>query len=460
MTMFSKTLLPPILEYTYPAFLYESADGSPLEYTFVGKLSTVNTIEQVDHIQISIVSNNTNRNGLNPEIFKDNLYFIPVVGGAAGTNQILLELDNMIDGKNIFQIGEETIYPSYYKMQIRLGGPEAHYDPTWGQNVPDDWLTNNKQYFSEWSNAARLKTVKKPNIGIFTLDNTQVNILEDANYRWTGYYSTDDSDESLSYYSFDLYDANNMLVESSGNIYIKEYETPSLYHTFSEVFANNTDYKLVLTTTTATAYTESVVYNIRTHFSYVKLFNVFDVVEDDDGAYNFARIRARQVQLKLTVPELDFDDYWWVTDPAMEQFEEFGISHFGITVGRLTNENSFSVPYDNFSVLLSTTHFFQKLQTKRRDCFKDENYLFYIGRKNGNFGSEYYIGYLLEYGRYYFVLKEVIKSAAGDIVQYYDFQIQEEVREEEEYVFIFKKYFGETIFQAKQWLVNNFGGIK
>lgn len=458
MAMFSKTLLPPILEYAYPAFLYESPMGNPLTYTFVGKLSTVNTIDQVDHVQISIVSNNTNRNGLNPEIFKDKLYFIPVVGGAAGTNQILLELDNIIDGKNIFQIGEETIYPSYYKMQIRLGGPEAHYDPSWGQDVPDDWLKNNTEYFSEWSNAARLKTVKSPEIGIFTLDANQVNELEDTNFRWTGYYNTDDSDESLSYYSFELYDSLDNLIETSGNIYIKEYETPSLYHTFSEVFSNNTDYKLVLNIMTATAYSASVVYNIHTKFSYVKLFNVFDVIEDDDGAFNTAQLKARQVHLVATKPELEFIDSNWFTDKSMEQFEEFGISHFWISEGRLTNEDTFSVPYDDFSVLLSTTAFRRKLMTRRKDCFIDENYLFYIGRKTGNFGSEYYIAYLQEYGRYYFVLKEVIKSGngGGEVVQYYDFQIEDEVGSNKEYIFIFKKHFGETIFQAKQWLDNEF----
>ena len=125
MPQFSKTLLPPILEYTYPAFKYEESTGEGVNVEFPASLSITNTLDEVDHIQIRIVSLNTNKNGLNPKIFPTGLYFMSL----ENSDNFSIKINTVINGENIFKISEEEPYASYYKMQIRLGSKSGEKYP-------------------------------------------------------------------------------------------------------------------------------------------------------------------------------------------------------------------------------------------------------------------------------------------------------------------------------------------
>ena len=228
MPQFSKTLLPPILEYTYPAFKYEESTGEGVNVEFPASLSITNTLDEIDHIQIRIVSLNTNKNGLNPKIFPTGLYFISL----ENSDNFSIKINTVINGENIFKISEEEPYASYYKMQIRLGSKSGEkYQSSWGQNVSEDWLNSNAEFFSEWSNSSILKTVKQPDFGIFTLKENIENIISDPNYLWTGYYSTEDNNESLKKYLFRLEDSNHNLLEESPENYIGDKATEIVNYT-------------------------------------------------------------------------------------------------------------------------------------------------------------------------------------------------------------------------------------
>lgn len=449
MPQFSTTLLPPILEYTYPAFRYEDDLGDAIDVTFPASLSITNTLDQVDHIQIRIVSLNTNKNGLNPELFPQSLYFVSI----KDYEEFYIKIKTVLNGVNIFKTTEEEVYPSYYKMQIRLGSVDGEpYDESWGQNVTEEWLNNNQEFFSEWSNSAILKTVKSPNFGVFTLKENYENIINDPNYLWMGYYNTEDSNESLKKYNFQLRDENLNTIEEGPDTYIGEYEKPSLSYKFREVFENDRTYYLVLNIETVTGYVDNVFYILKTEFDYVKIYNIIKIKEDDDDAHNLVDISARQIHL---VPENTPSNLAWLADRNMNTYGETGITHYK-NLNRLSASADFSIPYDNFSLLLSITNFQEKIQKRVRDCFVDRNYILYLGQ-NSYFGSEFYLGVYEQEGNTFFVLKEVFKNQITSN-NYYIIEQQGKVVKDKEYLFIMKKDRGDTIFEMKQWHNNNFEG--
>lgn len=449
MPQFSKTLLPPILEYTYPAFKYEESNGDGVSVEFPASLSITNTLDEVDHIQIRIVSLNTNKNGLNPKIFPTGLYFISL----ENSDTFSIKINTVINGENIFKTSEEDVYPSYYKMQIRLGSKSGEkYQSSWGQNVSEDWLNSNAEFFSEWSNSSILKTVKQPDFGIFTLKENIENIISDPNYLWMGYYSTEDSNESLKKYIFRLEDSNHNLLEESPESYIGEYEKPSLSYKFREIFEHNKKYYLSLIVESTTGYQDIVTYDLQTNFDYVKIYNIIKITEDDEDAHNLVDVRARQIHL---VPEKTPSNLAWLADQNMNNYGETGVTHYK-NLNKLNASADFSIPYDSFSLLLSITNFQDKIQNKLRKCFIDNNYILYLGQES-YFGSEFYLGAYEKEGITYFVLKEVFKNQ-NTFNDYYIIEEPNKIEQNKEYLFIVKKDKGDTIFEIKQWHDNNFEG--
>ena len=449
MPQFSTTLLPPILEYTYPAFRYEGDYGENVDVIFPASLSITNTLDQVDHIQIRIVSLNTNKNGLNPELFPRGLYFVSL----KEYEDFYIKIKTILNDKNIFKTTEEEVYPSYYKMQIRIGGKDGEeYDPSWGQEVSEEWLNNNQANFSEWSNSSILKTVRKPNFGIFTLEENFENIITDPNYLWTGYYSTEDNNESLKKYNFQLKDENYNIIEESPDTYIGEYEKPSLSFKFKEVFENNRQYYLILNIESVTGYKDNVTYILKTNFDYVKIYNIIKIIENDEDAHNLVDVRARQIHL---VPEKTPSNLAWLADQNMNNYGETGVTHYK-NLNKLSASADFSIPYDSFSLLLSITNFQDKIQNRLKKCFIDNNYILYLGQES-YFGSEFYLGAYEKEGITYFVLKEVFKNQ-NTFNNYYIIEEPNEIEQNKEYLFIVKKDKGDTIFEIKQWHDNNFEG--
>ena len=450
MPQFSKTILPPVLEYTYPAFAYESATGGNVKVSFPGALSITNKMEQIDHLQVRIVSLDTNKNGLNPSIFPVGLYFI----STKNMKDLVITLNTVINNQNIFKTSENDIYPSYYKMQVRLGEKnevaEKNYDPSWGQNVSKNWLLENSKSFSEWSNSAILKTVKEPDFGVFTLEKNILNTITDPDYTWNGYYYTDDDNESLEKYSFKLEDESLGLLEESPLFYIGEYETPSLRYKFREILEHDKIYFLSLTIETVTGYRTSIRYKLHTVFDYVKIYNIIEILEDDEDAHNLVDIRARQIHL---VPEKPPIPMAWKSDANMGKYGESGVTHYQ-NYSKLFANKDFSIPYENFSMLLSITNFKNKIQTKLRECFQKDNYLCYLGQNLSN-GTDFYLGVYNFNNKLNFVLKEELKDSKRRFVHYYI--IKDQVYEDnKEFLFLIQKNMGDTIFKAVNWHNNNF----
>lgn len=450
MPQFSKTLLPPILEYTYPAFRFETDNREGVLVSFSALLSIVNTIDQVDHIQIKIVSLNTNKNALNRNIFPNGTYFISM----KNAEDLTIKINTVINNENIFRDTNSEIYPSYYKMQARLGMiSDDNYNPSWGQNVSNEWIVKNSENFSEWSNSSVLKTVEKPDFGIFTLNKDIENITTNSNYLWMGYYNTEDGNESLKKYYFQLEDENYKLLEKSEEIYIGEYETPSLTYKFNEIFVHDKIYYLKLYIETMTGYKDFIYYKIKTQFSYVKIYNIFKITENDDDAHNLVDIKARQVTLKSSEKVSNLS---WVSDPSMDVFGEYGITHYKNISGQLNGSDEFNIPYNSFSIILSTTNFMEKIQTSLKNCFIGRNYIMKIGHASG-YGSNFYLGVYKRKLKYYFVLKEeYMMETRENLYQYYILESPIDIIKNKEFIFIIKKDKGDTIFEAMNWLTNKF----
>ena len=447
MPYFNTILLPPILEYTYPAFRYELDGGENNPVTINAYLSITNTIDQVDHIQIKIVSLNTNKNALNPELFPTGYYFIKIDETYQDLN---FTINTVINGKNIFSINNEEPYSSYYKMQIRLGIKSVdNYQSEWGQNVSQDWLNNNKINFSEWSNSTILKTLDRPDFGIFTLSEDETTTLSEVNYLWEGYYDTQDNNESLKRYSFELYDNNKNLLEVSDNFYIGEYETPSISYRFNEIFIHDLDYYIRLNIETVTGYLDYKEYKIRTQFSYVKLFNIVNIKENDEDAHNLIEIKVKQILLETTEP---INDENWLKDENMEDLGETGVTHLKIDKGYLKpKDGDFLIPYNNFYLLLSITNFQNKIQNKLKNCFINDNWILYLYDSQKNY--QYYIGVYSHNNKINFVLKTIFEKT---INYYYIEEDSNTIAKNEEYLLSIIHSNGIVRFNSLKWHTNNF----
>lgn len=256
--MANSILMPPVLEVNYPSF-----DMMKDTVTFIGKLSINNNLTQVDHIQVKLLQQDDNKNGLNTDIFPNNIYFIK----NESTDIFYIRLNLFFEEVSIFNNSKELSIPSFYKMQIRLGykdetAPDKMYQEEWGQTPPDGWLENNADLFSEWSNTSIIKTTFTPEIGIIGLDSTSVNNIDNPYQLFNATYNTLDSTENIQAYKFTLIDKDNHEVEVQDYTYVIDYVTPSITYQIKSYIKAGTKYTLKLTTQSTLGLTTSVSYQL------------------------------------------------------------------------------------------------------------------------------------------------------------------------------------------------------
>ena len=168
-------LSPPQLSGTIPAF-YSNDEGIVITIPF--SMNRVVSLSQVDGFQIKI---KTIQSG-------EQLCSIYVTKSLNQGNEIQFIIKD--DNKNKFKIGQ------YYKVQVAYV---------------------NDNVIGYYSTVAIGKYTTKPNVFINGLDET---ILNSHNYIYTGIYdqSNKDKSERLASYRFDLYDSENNLIDSSGDL--------------------------------------------------------------------------------------------------------------------------------------------------------------------------------------------------------------------------------------------------
>lgn len=249
--MSSKVLYPCIIDSYMPAFV--ASDNCRIYFS----LSKFNGARNFKTVHVSIMDQATGRNVLNTNNPNAATGILINVGFNMGDedNSYFIEIRNS-------DLEQGWVADRIYKVQLRLSNAEWN-----GVDDQAAWLNSHSDDFSEWSTVCILKAISKinyafPILGIDTSTENQGSVIEEINT----YYSSTltlagsfvreiDSTELVNYYSFALYDSNNRLLESSGNIYTNKYSnTDSITYIFKTELKHNQNYNLAFKFTTINGY--------------------------------------------------------------------------------------------------------------------------------------------------------------------------------------------------------------
>lgn len=148
-----------------------------------------------------------------------------------------------------------------YKVQLRLSSKD--YDGSIGQAA---WLNNNASFFSEWSTVCIIKAIGRidyeiPLLGIDTKNSNSITTEETQTvYTSTlnlvgSFYREVDPSELIRSYDFILYDENDNIIESSGEIYANQFQnSDTINHLMKTELINGVNYKLAFHFTTINGY--------------------------------------------------------------------------------------------------------------------------------------------------------------------------------------------------------------
>lgn len=329
-----KTLFPPIVPANLPAF-----DGTEI-FKYYFKPSSANTMEQVGHLQLTLVRMDTNKT-----ILKDTEYPLGIVfkkkddikyDEAKGYCYVEL------DGK---------IFPELdmvYKVQIRLGEEDISSIINDSKKL-GEWLkkpeTLNK--ISEWSIVTYTIPITKPDFGIQSFETGIVNRIDSTGYVFTGFYEPKDKygTETLSSYVFNLYTFTDVsdkstwkLLSSSGEKRIGQYEKVNITHIFNYELLENSSYIVTLSVKTKNLYVETKVYEVLSaSYPVLEMFNSIDVIPNKEEAKMDVTIRAKQILMK---PGVGTKIRYLVDDPGHEAFPDIKGTH-AIIDGSVDNSKDF-----------------------------------------------------------------------------------------------------------------------
>lgn len=412
----SNSILPPILEYSYPSFQYFDD-----YYEFIIRMSVINDIDDFDFIQVRVVSADSNNEGLNVnnsiiQTLDHTNYYITLPKGAGNANlfgyfektnptssdaQITVHMKTSTSERS----GKQSIFNIYvgdvavasnFKFQCRFG---------------------KNQEVSDWSNAAiiRVNTGIKINIlpVIVGEDGEEDNIapitVNQTSILWEGRYETggNNSDEVVDQYYFTLDDREGVH-EESGAILINDYELPSYKYRFRAPLEDGKTYDLTFGIETNYGYSAEITRTVIVDIPYQRTFDVFSVNSNSDLGYNEISIDVKDIfvqtgtrneangfdTLTNDIPNSQIPDYF-LKDDAMNAFvpsgEQVVYSHFRTVpltsdaqYGSVTSEDGkFSTSnLEDFSVILSVTNI--KVYNSELEALRNPCNLFQISNKSNN----------------------------------------------------------------------------
>lgn len=212
--MYSSNIFPPIFNKSYvPAFIYTGVCRiyfSLSEYNSINSLHKNN--DEIDGVQVIVNTQNTNRTILKNSLYPSGIKLttLSVDTTRETDDKYYVEILNS-DTENGFTLNE------YYKVQIRLTEAGAENPPT--QGGIDNWLSNNTIYFSEWSRVVLIRGISAPSLQLNNYPDLSNEIdLHTTDLDLSGQivFAEESDTEVLKNYYINLYDENDILLESSG----------------------------------------------------------------------------------------------------------------------------------------------------------------------------------------------------------------------------------------------------
>ncbi len=215
-------LYPPVIDTYMPSFVASDSNGMRIYFS----LSLYNNVSAIKNVQLTVRNQKTNINALNPQRYPSQIAIKPLeVDDTKITPDkyyITLTPNDMINGY--------FVVDQYYKIQIRFTDvsipEEVPGDGAFPQKI-DSWLTNNLDYFSEWSSVCLIRGISNPYL-IFRDFETGVTSIHStmANLRILGRLKFTDLNETeylhryrIRVYHDDGHTPNGVLIVDSGDIY-------------------------------------------------------------------------------------------------------------------------------------------------------------------------------------------------------------------------------------------------
>ena len=303
--------------YLFPPFMPSKQDGFVVngEGRVYFNLSPLNSIDQVEHLQLSLYRQDNNRNLLTDRTYTSS-------GVSLNTrNSVLYYKKSEIKfsaSKQMYYVViptlEAPLIPAglVAKIQIRLGTQTlrfangAVYDNSTGEEMTEVW--NNTQInvlgMSEWSTISIIKTLSPFDSYIQNFNTGVVNNISTTVYTFVGMTNLYNSNpkETIKSTRFVLFDFKGNQLEDSGAIIQPESQKLYNYHTFNKVLDPDTTYQVLFEVSTSSGYTQSQLYDFAV------------VLEDRDITYsielneNYYGMSSEEISLTKTMVRLVVKD--------------------------------------------------------------------------------------------------------------------------------------------------------
>lgn len=260
MASLDTTLYPPIVDTYQPTFVISSTATAKIYFD----ISSFNTFSDIAAIQLSLVGQKTNSEVLHSVLYPTGIKVFLASeikeDSTKTVNKYYIEIENS-DLQNGFYVNQ------YYKAQLRFSSVAPPLDGTSASQKIDAWITQNTDYFSEWSTVTLVHGISQPTVtlngivngGTYTSDTLVV----------SGRLSFADLTESeiLKQYQVKLYDLNNALLADSGILYCDTYQGVKEFNTTLNYLLTDGNYSLTLKYGTNNLYTETLTYKITVSLS-------------------------------------------------------------------------------------------------------------------------------------------------------------------------------------------------
>ena len=260
MASLTLNLYPPVLETYMPAFVING--NSTVCKVYFG-LSDYNSIENIANAQVLVTNQYNNLTVLDITKYPSEIMLKEIQSDANG---YYIEINNT-------DINGGFVNDTNYKVQIRFTSINAASQSLATPQAISTWLTENLDNFSEWSRACLIYGISQPTIEAY------YNVVEGSTITKTAWqpetpidwsqssvvtfignmiYADPNETEYVQSYCINLYDENNNLVESSGNIYPNN---NTFNYTFKARLNQGDDYYFYVDYTTISQYKERVEYD-------------------------------------------------------------------------------------------------------------------------------------------------------------------------------------------------------
>ena len=393
--MASTNLYPPIISTTMPTFL----NTSTCKVYFA--ISNYNTISEIANAQVVVNNQSTNSSVLKSSLYPSGIKIASVYEDSSVEDDakyyIKIEASDLSLGK--FEVNQ------YYKVQIRFTSVNA---PTITSSVGiASWLTNNQDYFSEWSTVCLIRGISTPVFSFTGLSTTTVAEMTSEIITFSGTMSFSDTTEKEYLYSYNIKIYNgSTLVTESGIQYTGDYNPNEINYTLNYILSTSITYTATIEYTTNGGYTGSISYKFIIEIDTSgDIEAVFDVETDVDNGRNVVEITGvfyGQMILKRASSETNFT-VWETIDDAVTISSSYSAEGLVISVNgsTLTISGADSVVVDTVEL---PSAFSSAARTRVVKIVDDELMAYLISDSTLGIGykiSYTFYDYTIESGVYY-----------------------------------------------------------